>query len=362
MKDILRREVFRLYRHCVVKEHSLDYLFWECTRRCNLNCRHCGSDCSKEANVPDMPLADFEKVLDGIKEKNPNKNMTVCVTGGEPLLRKDLEAAGVEIRKRGFNWTLVSNGLAMTRERFDALIRSGLGGMSLSIDGLEKEHCYLRQNKKSFESVVSAIERCVERHEKYPRLFLFDVITCVHAGNIDALPKLRDFLIEKGVEFWRLFCIFPSGRAAEASLSLNSEQYRRLMGFIIETRSYKNKDGKSIFASHSCEGYLGPYELKVRNYFFFCRSGVNIGSVMCDGSITGCLSVRSPDFFQGNIYKDDFMDVWNERFKNMRDRSWTKTGICERCKSWRWCEGNGLHLHNDARSACAYCNLRILEE
>ncbi len=360
-KDFLRREIFRLYRHNSAKERSLDYLFWECTRRCNLNCRHCGSDCTKESNVPDMPLENFAKALDSVKEKNPNKKMTVCVTGGEPLLRNDLEAAGAEIRKRGFNWCMVSNGLAMTRERFDSLIKSGLGGLSLSIDGLEKEHFYLRKNKKSFGSVVSAIELCVERHERYPRLFLFDVITCVHSGNIDALPSLRDFLIAKGVEYWRLFCIFPSGRAAQDSLSLSGEQYRRLMDFIIETRSYKSADGGSIFASHSCEGYLGPYELKARNYLFFCRSGINIASVMCDGSITGCLSVRSPDFIQGNIYKDDFMDVWNERFANMRDRSWARTGICQKCKSWRWCEGNGLHLHADACSQPAYCNLRILE-
>ncbi len=85
-KDFLRREIFRLYRHSSAKEHSLDYLFWECTRRCNLNCRHCGSDCTKESNVPDMPLENFAKALDSVKEKNPNKKMTVCVTGGEPLL------------------------------------------------------------------------------------------------------------------------------------------------------------------------------------------------------------------------------------------------------------------------------------
>ncbi len=47
-----------------VAEHRLNTLFWECTLRCNLACRHCGSDCRVDPQVPDMPLADFLKVLD----------------------------------------------------------------------------------------------------------------------------------------------------------------------------------------------------------------------------------------------------------------------------------------------------------
>lgn len=362
LKDRLRNEIFRLYRHAVRKEHELTYLFWECTLRCNLSCRHCGSDCLKEAKLQDMPLTDFVNVLDNIKKKNTASHMTVCITGGEPLLRGDLEKAGVAIRERGFDWCIVSNGLAMTPERFDSLIKSGLGGMSLSIDGLEVEHNCLRQNPNSFKAVVNAIELCASRNQKYPRLFLFDVITCVHRGNLAVLPRLRDFLISKGVKFWRLFSIFPSGRASLNDLALTPGEYRHLMDFIVETRNYKTEDGKSIHPSYSCEGYLGDYELKVRDYYFFCRGGINVGSVMCDGSISACLSVRSPSFIQGNIYKDDFMDVWNNRFQNMRNRSWAKVGRCANCKSWRWCEGNGLHLHADDHSECVHCNLEMLEE
>ncbi len=362
LKDVLRRKVFKLYRNAVKNEHELTYLFWECTLRCNLNCLHCGSDCLKESAVPDMPLEDFVKALDGIKEKNPAKQMTVCITGGEPLLRADLEKAGVAIRQRGFNWCIVSNGLFMTESRFRSLIKSGLGGMSLSIDGLEKEHAYLRRNAESFVAVSNAIDLCVRQNAKYPRLFVFDVITCVHKKNLAVLPSLRDFLIEKGVRFWRLFSIFPNGRATKNDLALSPSEYRCLLDFIAETRNYRTFDGKSIHANYSCEGYLGDYELKVRDYYFFCRGGINVGSIMCDGSISACLSVRSPAFIQGNIYKDDFMDIWNNKFQNVRNRSWAKIGKCASCKNWQWCEGNGLHLHKDDRSECAHCNLQMLEE
>ena len=69
----LRRKVaLELNRHLndkIKQEHSLRQLFWECTLRCNLNCRHCGSDCKKTSGTSDMPLADFLKVLDSIAKK-----------------------------------------------------------------------------------------------------------------------------------------------------------------------------------------------------------------------------------------------------------------------------------------------------
>ena len=362
LKDKIKRSIFALYKKSVTKEHELTYLFWECTLRCNLNCRHCGSDCLKTSGTPDMPLKDFTKVLDGIKKDNPKKRLTVAITGGEPLLRSDLEEAGREIIKRGFGWGIVTNALALTPERFASLRKSGMGSMSISIDGLEEEHTYLRRNPSSFKTVVTAIDLMTAEYNRTRGLFLFDVITCVHHNNLSVLPKLRDFLIEKGVPAWRIFSIFPSGRAAEEDLSLTQEEYIKLMDFIEETRHYKNRDGKSIHLNYACEGYLGSRELKVRDYFFFCRGGVNVGSVMCDGSISACLSVRGKDFIQGNIYQDDFMDVWNNRFKNHRDRSWAKKGDCAKCKSWKWCLGNGLHLYESMQSPVGHCNLAMLGE
>ena len=50
---------------------------------------------------------------------------------------------------------------------------------------------------------------------------------------------------------------------------------------------------------------------------------------------------------QGNIYKDSFWDVWENRFEPYRNRQWAKKGQCAKCKAWRYCEGNGLHLYDD---------------
>lgn len=361
---MLKQAIFRTFRDKEIKKHELRYLFWECTLRCNLHCLHCGSDCLATSGVKDMPVADFVRVLDDIKKNNPYQNLTVCITGGEPLLRSDLEEAGREIKKRGFRWGIVTNSLALTPERFVSIINAGLSSMSFSLDGFEKEHNHLRQNEHSFEKVQEAVKMAVSFQKQFPRRLVFDVITCVHRGNLPILRDLRARLIEMGVKRWRIFSIFPEGRAAQNDLALTPKEYKEVMDFIVETRNYKTDDGKSINLNYSCEGYLGDYELKARDFYFFCRGGVNVGSVMCDGSVSACLSVRAKDFIQGNIYEEnfEFMRLWNERYKNMRDRSWAKTGECAKCKEWKNCLGNGLHLHSDAKSEPARCNMRLLAE
>lgn len=71
-----------------------------------------------------MPLADFLGALDTIP--SPSDNFTIVLTGGEPLLRKDLELCGREIRKRGFRWSMVSNGYLYDEAKHVSLLNAGL--------------------------------------------------------------------------------------------------------------------------------------------------------------------------------------------------------------------------------------------
>ena len=62
-RQLIALEKTRRERRELEKKHPLRQLFWECTLRCNLSCRHCGSDCRKIATQADMPLDDFLPVL-----------------------------------------------------------------------------------------------------------------------------------------------------------------------------------------------------------------------------------------------------------------------------------------------------------
>jgi len=329
-------EIFRKMRHNAARMHQLQTLFWECTLRCNLACKHCGSDCKVSAAQADMPVADFLRVIDNITPHvNPNKTF-IIFTGGEALVRNDLERCGAELNRRGFPWGLVSNGMLLDKKRLHSLLAAGMHTITISLDGFEEAHNWLRGHPKSFERAVNAIKLIAG--EK--RIVAWDVVTCVNAKNLADLPAFRDFLIETGVKDWRIFTVFPVGRAAEyPEFQLNDENFTAVLEFIKQTR----REGK-IHVSYGCEGFLGNYEMEVRDHFYTCQAGINVASVLADGAISACPSIRA-DYNQGNIYQDDFWEVWQNRFRSFRDRSWAKTGICADCAVWRYCEGNGMHLH-----------------
>lgn len=331
--------------------HVLHQLFWECTLKCNLKCLHCGSDCKAIDNRDDMPLSDFLNVLDDISKTLNPKNVLIITTGGEPLVRPDIIECGKEISSRGFLWGMVSNGLLLTESRLDELIGVGLRTIAISLDGFQTEHNWMRGNSFSFDKAVAAIKALSRKR------ITWDVITCVNKRNIDSLYQFKDFLISIGVKQWRIFTVFPEGRAKDNDeLQLNPRQTRNLMEFISTIRKENE-----IKLSYSCEGFLGPFEYEVRNYQFFCQAGINVASILNDGSISGCLSIR-PNYNQGNIYNDNFIDVWNNRFCEYRNRNWMKTGICKECEMWKYCEGNGFHLR-DEKGNLSMCNFhRIMAD
>lgn len=350
LRRLVALEMVRKLQDGVIVDHPLRQLFWECTLRCNLSCCHCGSDCKVATSVKDMPLEDFLKVLDSIsRECDPHKVM-INVTGGEPLVRPDLEKCGRAFYERGFPWGMVTNGYLLTPRRYGKLLSSGLRAMTISLDGIGDDHDWMRGRPGSFDRAVSAIRMVVESGE-----IEFDVVTCVNKRNYPKLMELKELLIGLGLKSWRLFTVFPIGRAAEdPDLQLDRDQFRGLMEFIRSTR----KEGL-IKASYGCEGFLGNFEGDVRDGFYMCNAGVTVGSVLADGSFSACPSIRA-DYSQGNLYSgDDFMEVWNNRYAPYRDRTWMKKGKCASCRYFRFCRGNGMHLR-DKDGNLILCHLERL--
>ena len=339
---MIGRLLHRAFRANETAVHELNYLFWECTTRCNLHCRHCGSDCFAASRDVDMPLEDFLRAFDTIPAQERANPFTIVLTGGEPLLRPDICEIGRALHGRGASWGIVSNGWfydgAMQRKLLDA----GMGALTISLDGLAGSHDWMRGRPGSFARAERAIAIAAAEG---PRLH-FDVVSCINKRNFKELDAIYERLEALGVQQWRIFTIIPIGRAAQDSeMHLSNEEFTALMDFIERKRTSSAGEMKVTF---NCEGYLGRYENRVRDVPFFCHAGINIASVLIDGRICACPNIDRDVFSQGNIYEDNLYQVWQERFQPFRDRRWTRKGRCAGCKVWRDCLGNGMYnWHGD---------------
>lgn len=343
-------EVARLENQRLCREHPLEQLFWECTLRCNMLCRHCGSDCAKDLSASEMPLEHFLPVLDEIAQHQDPATVMVSTVGGEPLVRRDIVDCGREIKRRGFQWGLVTNGFLLDKKMMDSLASVGIDSIAVDLDGIREDHNWLRNSSSSFDHALRAID-CMREVDD----LTWDVITCVNSHNIYHMDEIKQLLIEHGVKYWRCFTIVPMGRAAGVDeLQLTDVQFRDLLNFIVKTRM----EGE-IDLNYACEGFLGAYEGLARDYFYACEAGLTVASVRSDGDISGCLSIRS-DYHQGNIYRDSFWDVWQNRFEQYRDREWMRRGICANCEVFDYCRGNGFHLR-DSNGDVMLCHYRRLK-
>jgi radical SAM enzyme (rSAM/lipoprotein system) len=332
------------------KIHELTYLFWECTQRCNLQCCHCGSDCVSYSKIKDMPFDDFLKAILPLKSVCNPDSITVAITGGEPLLHPDLFRGGKILREQGFHWGIVTNGYAYTQDVHQKLLAAGMESITISLDGFEDTHNWLRVNNSSFKNAIRALGLITSASG-----LVYDVVTCVNRKNIRELPDFRNFLISQNVKAWRLFTIAPIGRAAHnGDMHLSDDELTFLMDFIAQSRT-----DSRIGVQFSCEAYTGKYEGLVRDSGFFCRAGINIASILVDGSISACPNINR-GFVQGNIYQDNFVDVWNNRFEIMRNRGWTRSGLCLKCKDYKNCNGGAMHLWDEKKDSPLTCiNYRL---
>ena len=322
-----------------------------------------------------MPAEDFLNVLDKsvTPHVDPHK-VLIIISGGEPLMRTDLAEVGKALYQRGYPWGMVTNGLALTEKRFKELMQSGLRSMAISFDGMKDNHNWMRQHPLAFDGATRAIKLAAqygvqhsskvqdgstlnntEQAQSAKRL-VWDVVTCVNQRTIKQLDEMREYLWSIGVRNWRLITIDPMGRAAEnPELMLSPEQHRYVLDYIRE----KRKEGLHI--SYSCEGFMPDYEGEIRDYLFHCMAGVSVASILIDGSISACTSIRGK-YYQGNIYHDDFWDVWENRFEPYRNRKWMKQlEPCNNCKLFRYCEGGGMHLRREDGSLML-CHHNKLQE
>ena len=108
---------------------------FEVTMRCNARC----SFCDYWKTSPEMKAQELQSFVDAARHFDP---MLITWTGGEPLLRGDLEdlVAAVDAAVRTKYTTLITHGAMLTLERARALWRAGIGQFNISLDYLDERH------------------------------------------------------------------------------------------------------------------------------------------------------------------------------------------------------------------------------
>ncbi len=348
IKSNLQSKLHNIYKQHEINNHHLQYVFLEITKRCNLNCLHCGSDCKKEAQSPELSTESWTKIITYLKDRF-SESIAFVITGGEPLMHNDLLEIGSFIHQNGMRWGMVTNGILLNSNNFAMLRDSGISSITLSLDGLSESHNWLRNSQTSFAKTLNALNIIARSDIEHK-----DVVTCVSPQNLNELDNIANLLIENGIHNWRLFRIFPSGRAnANAELKLSFSQTRELLEWIKNNKKDYSKKGLNI--NLSCEGWV-PFDedKKLREHPFFCRSGINIASILSDGTITGC-SNNSKGFHVGNIINDNFGNLWENHFDIFRTKKWLNNTVCADCNHIKSCKGSSIHLWDMGDSKPKFC-------
>lgn len=355
--DIKKKNLVELakYQRKLWAKPKLTYLFLEVTDCCNLNCKHCGSGClSTNRNYMDFESA--KKVLDEVADKFDSSQIMICITGGEPLLSKDLFKIIDYSKCLGFSCGMTTNGTLLTRAACSQLKGVGLDTISISLDGLEKTHNDFRCNPRAFQLALDGIQNA-KKVELDP-----EVVTVVHKGNLEELDILYEFLREIQITSWKIANMDPIGRAKDnASTLLDAHEYKILLDFVKRIRF---KPDNTMEVNLGCSHYLGlQYERIVRDFYFQCGAGTKIASVMANGDIGACLDIeRNDETIQGNIYKDSFVDIWKNRFEIFRQNKAELNPQCSKCSEKDFCMGDSTHTWNFKKNEPNYCIFKIMED
>ena len=345
-------EKLREYREGLKNKPRLRFLFLELTLKCNENCLHCGSRCG-EVKSEELSVETYKAFLDKVKVDFGTEDKMLCITGGEPLLRKEFFEIMTYAKELGFRWGMTSNGTLIDAEVAHKLREAGMSTISISIDGLPETHDAFRRVPGAYERAMRGIN-CLIEEGGFKNIQVTTVVTSKSIKELDSLYEIFD---KMDIDSWRVIGIEPMGRALEhPELILSNDDQKYLFEFI------RNKRIKGEPVCYGCSHYLGmEYEREVRDWYFLCTAGLYTASIAANGDILACLDIgRRPELVQGNILKDDFKDVWFNGFKPFRRDLSDLNHDCSKCSEKEFCHGGAFHSWDFDRNEQRVCFKNVL--
>lgn len=180
---------------------------WNLTTRCNLACPHCYVDARRGgAGVDELDTATCTGVIDQIAEAGSAP--MIVLTGGEPLLRRDVEVIAEHAVKRGATVVVGTNGTGLTADRVASLTAAGVTGYALSVDSLDPTvHDAFRGLPGALDLTFAAVDALRSAEQG------FVVQTTLSGDNLGELDALASWAEAVGALVFNVFIEVATGRA-----------------------------------------------------------------------------------------------------------------------------------------------------
>lgn len=333
-------------------QFSLDkkpVVVWNCTRRCNLRCRHCYSESHNISFDNEMNTAEALRFIDDLA----NYGIPVLLfSGGEPMMRPDLLELIAHARNNGIRCVISTNGTLITQNLAAKLGEAGLSYVGVSLDGLSMKHDDFRQVEGSFDRAIKGIRYCRQEAIKVGLRFT------ITKGNAGEIPDIFDLLEKENIPRICFYHLVYTGRGLELKNNdLDHADTRRLMDLIIDRTADLHRRGiktevltvdnhaDSVYLylrmkrekSNRADSVMELLKMNGGN-----STGIGIGCVSWDGTVY-------PDQFWrhhavGNVRETSFSEIWsnekNPLLLSLRDRKLLLKGRCARCVWKDICNGN----------------------
>src|SRR6478736_1122284 len=327
---------------------------WNLTYRCNLACEHCYLDAGVTPLVGTDNFADRSelgteecfKVIDDIAAFAPE--CLTILTGGEPLLRRDILEIVRRASERGL-WVVVgTNGVRITENVARRLADAGARGLSLSLDALDPD----RHDR--FRKVRGAWRNTVEGAEILNRTGLpFIVQTTAGSHNLGELEAIADFAHDRlAAKVWNLYFLVPTGRGQFVS-DITPAQYDEVLASLYRIQG--KYQGRMLVNAKCAPHYIKTVLEKgrqpgsdegstdthpIRTYSGGaggCPAGTHYMGIRPNGDVTPCPYLP---VFAGTLRSSTLAELWTSSglFTDIRRRT-SLGGRCGDCEMSGQCGG-----------------------
>lgn len=297
------------------------FVQWLATSACNFSCPFCEASAG-EPGENELSTSEARDFITDIAAMGVRK---LVVSGGEPLVRKDLPELLEYAGGLGLQLGLVTNSFALP-QLWPRLHDLPIYLLFTSLDGPEDFHDGHRA-PGSYRRVLEALGLANEAG-----VAVRMVNTVVQPANLDRVAELEPVLAEAGATHWRLTPMAAVGRArGDERFLLDGSGLRTTVELAASLGGRLNVD---LGESHT---YLGCLAGARPGKPFFCGAGLTRCSVMPDGDVLGCHEAYDAGLIEGNVRETPLSRLWKEEFGRFRKRA--VRSECDDCPHLGGCQG-----------------------